>query len=90
MHPDVMLDLINQRGREMRARARDVEAVRLARRTRKQPRRHTAAAAKAEFVLPRIPDYVDGTFRDTELAAPGVRPDDERPGRRQAAGRRAA
>jgi hypothetical protein len=88
MHPDMMRELANQRGREMRARAREAEAARLARRFRKEPRRRTVAAA--EFVLPRIPDYVDGTFRDTELAGPSARPDDERPGRRQAAGRRAA
>lgn len=85
MHPDVMRELANQRGREMRARAREAT---LARRIRKEMRRRTAAAA--EFVPPRIPDYVDGTFRDTELAVHDARLDDERPGRRQAAGRRAA
>jgi hypothetical protein len=85
MHPDVMRELANQRGREMRARAREAT---LARRIRKEMRRRTGAAA--EFVLPRIPDYVDGTFRDTELAGHDARLDDERPGRRQAAGRRAA
>jgi len=84
MHPDVMRELANQRGREMRARAREAA---LARRIRKEMRRRTAAAG---FVLPRIPDYVDGTFRDTELAGHDARLDDERPGRRQAAGRRAA
>jgi hypothetical protein len=88
MHPDMMRELANQRGRELRARARAAGAAKLARRFRKEPHQRTAAAA--EFVLPRIPDYVDGTFRDAELAGPGARPDDERPGRRQAAGRRAA
>jgi hypothetical protein len=90
MHPDVMRELASQRGYEMRARARAVEAARLARRSRKELRRHPAAEATATVVLPRIPDYVDGTFRNTELAGHGARPDDERPGRRQAAGRRAA
>jgi hypothetical protein len=85
MHPDVMWELANQRGREMRVRAREAS---LARRIHKEMRRRTVAAA--EFVLPRIPDYVDGTFRDTELVGHDARPDDERPGRRQAAGRRAA
>lgn len=85
MHPDVMRELANQRGREMRARAREAT---LARRIRMEMRSRTAATA--EFVLPRIPDYVDGTFRDTELAVHDARLDDERPGRRQAAGRRAA
>jgi hypothetical protein len=85
MHPEVMRELANQRGREMRARAREAT---LASRIRKEMPRRTAAAT--EFVLPRIPDYVDGTFRDTELAGHDARLDDERPGRRQAAGRRAA
>jgi hypothetical protein len=85
MHPDVMRELANQRGREMRARAREATP---ARRISKEMRRRTAAAS--EFVPPRIPDYVDGTFRDTELAGHDARPDDERPRRRQAAGRRAA
>jgi hypothetical protein len=64
MHPDLMRELADQRDREMRARARE---TRLARRTRKGLRRCTAAAV--EPVLPRIPDYVDGTFRGTERAA---------------------
>jgi hypothetical protein len=85
MHPDVTRELADWRGREMRGRAREAA---LAKRIRKEMRRRTAAAA--EFVLPRIPDYVDGTFRDTELAGHDARPDDERPGRRQAAGRWAA
>jgi hypothetical protein len=85
MHPDVTRELADWRGREMRGRAREAA---LAKRIRKEMRRRTAAAA--EFVLPRIPDYVDGTFRDRELAGHDARLDDERPGRRQAAGRRAA
>jgi hypothetical protein len=52
MHPDVMRELANQRGREMDARARE---ARLARTIRKETRRRTAAAA--EFVQPRIPGH---------------------------------
>ena len=85
MHPDVMRELANQHNREMGARARE---ARLARRIRKETRRRTAAAA--EYILPRIPDYVDSTFRDTELAGHGARPDGERPGHGRAADRRAA
>jgi hypothetical protein len=87
MHPDLMRYLANQRGSEMRARARQAT---LARRIRRELRRRTTAAVTAGFALPRIPDYVDGTFRDTELARPGARPDGERLGRRHADGRRAA
>jgi hypothetical protein len=85
MHPDVMRELANQHSREVGARARE---ARLARWIRKETRRRTAAAA--EYVLPWIPDYVDSTFRDAELADRGARPDGERPGQRRAADRRAA
>jgi hypothetical protein len=85
MHPDVMRELVNQRGREMGARARE---VRLARRIAKEARRRTAAAA--EVVLPRISDYMEGTFPDPELAGHGARPDGERLGHRRAGDRRAA
>jgi hypothetical protein len=64
MHPDMMRDMADQRGREMRARARENELARRARKELRRQRRHAAAA----FVLPRIPDYVDGTFRDAEDA----------------------
>ena len=85
MHPDVMRELANQRGREIEARAREAT---LARRIRKETRRRTAAAA--EYVLPRIPDYADSTFLDTELAGHSARPDGERPAGPRAAERRAA
>jgi hypothetical protein len=85
MHPDVMRELANQRGREMEARARE---ARLTRRVRKQMRSRTAEAG--EQVLPRIPDYVDDAFGDTELAGHGARRAGERPVGRRAAERRAA
>jgi hypothetical protein len=64
MHPELLRELADQRGREMRARARE---TRLAKRIREELGRRTPAAD--EPALPRIPDYVDGTFRDTERAA---------------------
>ena len=64
MHPDLMRELADQHGREMRARAREATQ---ARRARRGLRRRTAAAA--ELAMPRVPDYVDGTFRDTGCAA---------------------
>jgi hypothetical protein len=60
MHPDVMRELANQRGREMRARAREAT---LARRIRKEMRRRTAAAAK--FALPRTARSVTRNWRAT-------------------------
>ena len=67
MHPDVMRELADQHGREMRARAREAG---LARRLRKELRAQRSRAKACDMlVMPRIPDYVDGTFHDTERAA---------------------
>jgi len=67
MHPELMRELANQRGREMRAHARE---ARLARSIRKERHaRRDSAETVGMLIMPRIPDYVDGTFRDTERAA---------------------
>jgi hypothetical protein len=61
MHPEFARELTDQRGREMRARARQSQlariAIRAGRRRRRQPDETDG------FVLPTIPDYVDGSFR---------------------------
>ena len=70
MHPEILRELSAQRGREMRARARQAKLARMAiwaRRRRNLP-------DKADgFVVPAIPDYVDGSF--------GTGPADEAGGR---------
>ncbi len=66
MHPEIMRELIAQRGREMQARARQARLVRIAIRGRRRGRSRLDEADG--FVLPVIPDYVDGSFR-TEPAA---------------------
>lgn len=66
MHPEILRLISAQRGREMRAQAhqaRLVRTIRSARRGRNLPDQAD------EFVLPRIPDYVDGSFH-TESAVP--------------------
>jgi hypothetical protein len=59
MHPEIMRELIAQRNRDLRERAQSAilaRSLRAARRGRGRP-------AKAdEFVVPAIPDYVDGSF----------------------------
>ena len=61
MHPEMLRELTAQRGREMRARAHQ---ARLARMARWAGRRRRNLADEADgFVLPTIPDYVDGSFR---------------------------
>ena len=67
MHPELLRELNNHRGREMRERA---HRVRLARMIRSSRRRHDLPPDE-EIVIPAIPDYVDGSFR-TELAVDQV------------------
>jgi hypothetical protein len=61
MHPEILRELTAQRGREMRARAHQARLARIAiwasRRRRNRPDQADG------FVVPAIPDYVDGSFR---------------------------
>ena len=63
MHPEILRELSAQRGREMRARARQAKLARMAiwagRRRRNRPDEADG------FVVPAIPDCVDGSFRTT-------------------------
>jgi hypothetical protein len=61
MHPEFARELIAQRGREMRAQARQAQLARIAIRVGRR-RRHQPDETDG-FVLPTIPDYVDGSFR---------------------------
>jgi hypothetical protein len=59
MHPEIMRELIAQRNRDLRERAQSAILARSLR----AARRSGARPAKAdEFVVPAIPDYVDGSF----------------------------
>lgn len=61
MHPEILRELSDQRGREMRAQARQAS---LARSMIQAMRRRRAPQHEADgFVIPAIPDYVDGSFR---------------------------
>jgi len=66
MHPEILRLMAAQRGQEMRTRAHQ---ARLARMIRSARRGHHLPDEADEFVLPRIPDYVDGSFH-TESAVP--------------------
>jgi hypothetical protein len=61
MHPEILRELSSQRGREMRDRAHQFAIVRIASRARRARRR--GLAETDEFVVPAVPDYVDGSFR---------------------------
>jgi hypothetical protein len=68
MHPDFAREMIRQRVGEMRERATEAAKARAARDAARDRRRRNKAAATA-IPLPRVPDYVDGTFRETGDAA---------------------
>ena len=67
MHPEILRELSAQRGRELRDRAHRARLVRMAIRSR----RHGRDLPDDDFVVPAIPDYVDGSFR-TDRAAGDV------------------
>lgn len=76
MHPDLMRELIDQRGREMRSQA---SQARLASALRKTLRGRRHGKAADTFVAPPVPDYVDGTFHTDsqpaqEHSSAGARP----------------
>jgi hypothetical protein len=75
MHPEIMRELTAQRGRDLRERAHRAHLVRAAsrdQRARRRAARHHVAVADA-FVVPAIPDYVDGSFRSAEDRVPAAR-----------------
>jgi hypothetical protein len=64
MHPEILRELTAQRGRDMRAQARQAKLARMASRARRAARRGHDLPGEADvFVVPAIPDYVDGSFR---------------------------
>jgi hypothetical protein len=67
MHPEILRELGVQHRRDLRVQASRATAARTARRTLRATRRGTVAAD--EFVVPDIPDYVDGSFRTDEVPA---------------------
>jgi hypothetical protein len=67
MHPEFLREMTDQRTREMRARAHQARLARLARLASVVSRRGRHPGAPVDeadgFVIPVIPDYVDGSFR---------------------------
>jgi hypothetical protein len=58
MHPEILRQINDQRGRELRERAHRSRLVRTVIRSR----RHGRDLPDDDFVVPAIPDYVDGSF----------------------------
>jgi len=63
MHPEIMRELHAQRSRDLQERAHRAGLARTASRALRALRRNRRQAAADGFVVPAIPDYVDGSFR---------------------------
>ena len=59
MHPEILRQINIQRGQELRERAHRARLARMAIRGR----RHGHDLPDDDFVVPTVPDYVDGSFR---------------------------
>ena len=59
MHPEILRQINIQRGQELRERAHRARLARMAIRGR----RHGRDLPDDDFVVPAVPDYVDGSFR---------------------------
>jgi len=68
MHPEILRLMTAQRGHEMRTRAHQARLVKMIRSARRGHRPDEAD----EFVLPAIPDYVDGSFHTEPAAEAGT------------------
>jgi hypothetical protein len=64
MHPEILRAMNDQRGQEMRERAHRSRLARMAIRGR----RHGRDLPDDDFVVPAVPDYVDGSFRTDQTA----------------------
>jgi hypothetical protein len=65
MHPDIMREVVSQRVAERHAAARQASVVRALRKAIRAQRNHNETPDA--FVVPAIPDYVDGSFRGAEV-----------------------
>jgi hypothetical protein len=79
MHPEMLSQIIQDRGRDARARAAEQRLARglfKARRARKHGKTEQYSTdqynvERDSFVVPAIPDYVDGSFREMSTAGAG-------------------
>ena len=73
MHPEILRAMTAQYGRDLRERAHRAQLARTASRGRRTIRRHARHLDEDDaFVVPAIPDYVDGSFR-SEAPVPAAR-----------------
>jgi hypothetical protein len=73
MHPEILRELTAQRGRDLREQAHRAHLARTVSQGRRAIRRHARHLVEDDaFVVPAIPDYVDGSFR-SEAPVPAAR-----------------
>jgi hypothetical protein len=65
MHPEIMREIHSQRHRDLQQRAHRAQLARKVSRALRALRHGAGVAEADEFVVPAIPDYVDGSFRTT-------------------------
>ena len=73
MHPEILRELTAQYGRDLRDRANRANLARTASRDLRARRRSARHPAADAFVVPAVPDYVDGTFRSAQDRVPAAR-----------------
>ena len=71
MHPEILRELQAQRRHDLQEVAHRALLARTAGRTRRALRRNGRPAEADEFVVPAVPDYVDGSFRTAGDGAAG-------------------
>jgi len=71
VHPEIVREMAEQRGREMRARAAENRLARAARLALRQGR--GGSQQTDEFIAPAIPDFVDGSFLTEPTRVPADR-----------------
>jgi hypothetical protein len=65
MHPEIMRELHSQHHRDLQQRAHRAHLARTVSRALRALRHSTGVAEADGFVMPAVPDYVDGSFRTT-------------------------
>ena len=63
MHPEILREMYAQRSRDLQEIAHQAVLARTVSRALRALRHGTGVAKADEFVMPAVPDYVDGSFR---------------------------
>jgi hypothetical protein len=73
MHPEILRELTAQHSRDLQEQASRAKLARAASRGLRARRRLARMDEADAFVVPAIPDYVDGTFQSAQDRVPAAR-----------------